>query len=115
MKGISPDEVDDYAKGGRLEERYPQLEWVSKRSGAKKELAELEFGEYFGNEASTYARVDSELRSARACSRRTPDDRVCSPRVPQDDLLHARVPRRKRPARGRRGQASDRRVQGTHV
>ncbi|KOO52928.1 hypothetical protein Ctob_011361, partial [Chrysochromulina tobinii] len=53
MKGISPDEVDKYAKGGRLEDTYPQLEWVSKRQGAKRELAELEYGEYFGNEAST--------------------------------------------------------------
>ena len=52
MKGISPDEVDDYA-AGRLDESYPGLEWVSKRQGAKRELAELEFGEYFGNEAST--------------------------------------------------------------
>jgi hypothetical protein len=45
MKGISPDEVDKYAKGGRLEDTYPQLEWVSKRQGAKRELAELENGD----------------------------------------------------------------------
>ena len=43
MKGISPDEISDYA-AGTLDERFPGLEWVSKRNGAKKELAELQVG-----------------------------------------------------------------------
>lgn len=49
-KGITPDEIEDYA-AGTLEQEYPNLEWVSKRAGAKKLLEELQFGEYFGNEA----------------------------------------------------------------
>jgi hypothetical protein len=43
MKGISPDEVSEYADG-TLDERYPNLQWVSKREGRKKKLAELDFG-----------------------------------------------------------------------
>ena len=49
MKGISPDEIDSYASG-QLDE---SITWVSDRQGAKQLLSELQFGEYFGNEAST--------------------------------------------------------------
>ena len=41
MKGISPDEIDDYADG-HLDDG---ITWLSSRQGAKQLLAELEFSE----------------------------------------------------------------------
>ena len=49
-KGITPDEIECYAAG---EFDSSAITWLSAREGARKLLAELEFGEYFGNEAST--------------------------------------------------------------
>lgn len=53
MRGVTDDEVDDYA-----EERFPseRVEWVSGRDGKRKPFAQVEYaagGLSFGNEAST--------------------------------------------------------------
>jgi hypothetical protein len=42
-KGITPEEVREYADGD-LQEQYPDLQWVSSREGRKKKMAEVQFG-----------------------------------------------------------------------
>ena len=47
-----PEDVDDFADG-ILSEKLPEVEWLGNHEGATKFLAKREYGEYFGNEAST--------------------------------------------------------------